>query len=89
MFSDVVAEDERVRGRSVRGKKDDAVADTAPGNWKFLLPFRFHFTPNHATVAGFIQRALTRFATETSLRVDTLNDAGRWKVIVANRAGAF
>lgn len=57
------------------------------GNWKFLLPLRFHFTPNHAAAVGeeekeeeeavgSIQRALMRFATETSLsssqRVDIL-----------------
>jgi len=50
-------------------------SETARGNWKFLLPLRFHFMPNHATMAGFIQRILTRFATETSLQVNTLNDA--------------
>jgi len=58
-------------------RRDDTVGDTAWGNWKFLLPLRFHFTPNHATVAGFIQSALMRFVTETSLQIDTLNDAGQ------------
>lgn len=83
---------EKDRREENRGKKRmgrGTVGDTAQGNWKFLLPLRFHFTPNHATVAGFIQRALTRFATETSLRIDTSNETERWKVTVANRVGAF
>lgn len=66
--------------REKEGRRDGD--DTARGNWKFLLPFRF--TPNHATVVGFIQRILMRFATETSLRVDTLNDTERWKVTIAS-----
>lgn len=67
----------RIGGRNRKKKDDGTVQGAIQGNWKFLLPFRFHFTSNHATVACFIQRALTRFAIETSLslQVNTLNDA--------------
>lgn len=36
-------------------RRERRAGETGQGNWKFLLPLRFHFTPNHTT-AGSILR---------------------------------
>lgn len=48
------------------GERNCNAGETGQEDWKFLLPLRFHFTPNHTTIAGFILNVLLmRFATVT------------------------
>lgn len=56
------------------------------GNWKFLLPLRFHFTPNHTTMAGSILNALLMpFATVTVVDIFKTASGDR---VTTNQVGA-